>query len=92
MKQVYRMVLGFWSIKTVVGLLPMHMCLGEVQHCGSSFKDNDFQEAEIVYVDPERFSILTVKDIPDSALVAQLDCKTRRLNGLEVRDIRAPIR
>lgn len=49
------------------------------------FKDNDFQEAEIVYVDPELdFSILTVKDIPDSALVAQLDCKTRRLNGLEV--------
>ena len=55
------------------------------------FKDNDFQEAEIVYVDPELdFSILTVKDIPDTALVAQLDCKTRRLNGLEVVNIRAP--
>ena len=49
------------------------------------FKDNDFQEAEIVYVDPELdFSILTVKDIPDTALVAQLDCETKRLNGLEV--------
>lgn len=49
------------------------------------FKDNDFQEAEIVYVDPELdFSILNVEDIPDSALVAKLDCQTRKLNGLEV--------
>lgn len=52
-----------------------------------SFKGQDFNEAELLYVDPELdFSILTLdKDlIPSAALEAKLDCETIQLSGTEV--------
>ena len=52
-----------------------------------SFKGQDFNEAELLYVDPELdFSILSLnKDlIPSAALEAKLDCETVQLSGTEV--------
>ena len=52
-----------------------------------SFKGQAFNEAELLYVDPELdFSILSLdKDlIPSTALEAKLDCETVQLSGTEV--------
>ncbi len=52
-----------------------------------SFKGQDFNEAELLYVDPELdFSILSLKKdlIPSAALQAKLDCETVQLSGTEV--------
>tara|TARA_B100000963_G_C22598623_1_gene659147 strand:+ start:427 stop:1668 length:1242 start_codon:yes stop_codon:yes gene_type:complete len=52
-----------------------------------SFKGQDFNEAELLYVDPELdFSILSLNKnlIPSAALEAKLDCETVQLSGTEV--------
>ena len=52
-----------------------------------AFKGKDFNDAELVYVDPELdFSIISIaKDlIPATALEAELDCGTEQLSGTEV--------
>jgi S1-C subfamily serine protease len=52
-----------------------------------SFKSQDFNDAKLVYVDPELdFSILSLETefIPDFAVEAELDCSTTQLSGTEV--------
>ena len=52
-----------------------------------SFKDEKFQEAEVLYVDVEHdLAILGIskKHIPEKATEAKLDCSDRKLNGVEV--------
>lgn len=52
-----------------------------------SFKGEDFNEADLVYVDPELdFSILSLETnlIPAEAVEAELDCGTTQLSGTEV--------
>lgn len=52
-----------------------------------SFKGQDFNEAKLIYVDPELdFSIVSLEQdlIPSSAIEAVLDCKTAQLSGTEV--------
>ena len=52
-----------------------------------SFKGQDFNDAELVYVDPELdFSILALERefIPSFAIEAKLDCEKKQLSGKEV--------
>ena len=52
-----------------------------------SFKGGNFNEANLVYVDPELdFSILSLETnlIPPKAVEAELDCGTKQLSGTEV--------
>ena len=52
-----------------------------------SFKGQDFNDAELVYVDPELdFSVLALdrEFIPSFAIEAKLDCEKKQLSGKEV--------
>ena len=52
-----------------------------------SFKGQDFNDAELVYVDPELdFSVLALERefIPSFAIEAKLDCEKKQLSGKEV--------